>query len=127
MDITEKHRAQQEAKRLENRISSFKENFRIGTLLNNSGIRKLRGVPPLTLFTVVFMLPFEGVDFFRGIVTNPSLGFKKDAAYDFLKNPRHNWRKLLLSLYCACIIVSEFYRTIDIVPFCKFLLSRIVA
>ena len=31
MDITEKHRAQQEAKRLENRISSFKENFRIGT------------------------------------------------------------------------------------------------
>lgn len=98
MDITEKHRAQQEAKRLENRISSFKENFRIGTLLNSSGIRKLRGVSPLTLFTVIFMLPFEGYDFYRGIVTNPSLGFKKDAAYDFIKNPRHNWRKFLLSL-----------------------------
>jgi len=106
MDITEKHRTQQEAKRLENRISSFKENFRIGTLLNNSGIRKLRGVPPLTLFTVIFMLPFEGVDFFRGIVTNPSLGFKKDAAYDFLKNPRHNWRKFMLSLSVA---VARFF------------------
>ncbi|MCI5224762.1 MAG: IS4 family transposase, partial [Candidatus Electrothrix sp. AR4] len=106
MDITEKHQAQQEAKRLENRISSFKENFKVGTLLNNSGIRKLRGVSPLTLFTVIFMLPFEGVDFYRGIVTNPSLGFKKDAAYDFIKNPRHNWRKFMLSLSTA---VARFF------------------
>jgi hypothetical protein len=98
MDITEKHRAQQEAKRLENRISSFKENFKIGTLLNSSGIRKIRGVSPLALFTVIFLLPFEGYDFYRGIVTNSSLSFKKDAAYDFLKNPRHNWRKFLSSL-----------------------------
>ena len=110
MDITEKHRAQQEAKRLENRISSFKENFKIGTLLNNSGIRKLRGVSPLTLFTVIFMLPFEGYDFYRGIVTNPSLGFKKDAAYDFLKNPGHKRRKFLLSLLSfgrSFLLVSE--------------------
>ena len=106
MDITEKHRTQQETKRLENRISSFKENFRIGTLLNNSRIRKLRGVSPLNLFTVIFMLPFEGRDFYRGIVTNPSLGFKKDAAYDFLKNPGHNWRKFLLSLSVA---VARFF------------------
>lgn len=106
MDITEKHLAQQEAKRLENRISSFKQNFRIGTLLNNSGIRKLRGVSPLTLFTVIFMLPFEGYDFYRGIVTNPSLDFKKDAAYDFLKNPRHNWRTFLRLLSSA---VARFF------------------
>ncbi|MCW5213588.1 transposase, partial [Desulfobulbus sp. TB] len=106
MDITEKHRAQQEAKRSENRISSFKENFKAGTLLNNSGIRKLRGVSPLTLFTVVFMLPFEGVDFYRGIVNNPSLGFKKDAACDFLRNPGYNWRKFMLSLSAA---VARFF------------------
>lgn len=106
MDITEKHRRQQEAKRLENRISSFKENFRIGTLLNSSGIRKLRGVSPLRLFTVIFSLPFEGVSFSRGIVRNHSLGFKKDAAYDFLKNPRHNWRKFLLSLSAS---VARFF------------------
>lgn len=103
MDIAEKHLAQQEAKRLEERISSFKENFRIGTLLNNSGIRKLRGVSPPTLFTVIFMLPFEGYDFYRGIVTNPSLGFKKDAACDFLKNPGHNRRKFLLSLSSSVV------------------------
>ena len=60
-----------------------------------NGIKKLRGVTPLTLFTVIFSLPFEGVNFSQGIVRNASLGFKKDAAYDFLKNPKHNWRQFI--------------------------------
>ena len=67
---------------------------KIGTLLHKNGIRKLRGVSPLTLFSVIFSLPFEGVNFSKGIVKNPNLGFGKDAAYDFLKNPKHNWRNL---------------------------------
>ena len=98
MDLTKQYQNEQETKRLQDRISSFMGSFKVGTLLNNSGIRKLRGVPPLTLFKVIFMLPFEGVNFSRGIVNNSSLGFKKDAAYDFLKNPRHNWRKFMLAL-----------------------------
>ncbi|MBU1413958.1 transposase, partial [Myxococcota bacterium] len=64
---------------------------------------KLRGVSPLTLFRVIFSLPFEGVNFSKGIVRNSNLGFGKDAAYDFLKNPRHNWRKFMLAL--ATIVV----------------------
>ena len=105
MDITRQHQEQQEAKQLQSRISSFIENFKIGTLLNKSGIRKLRGASPLTLFSVIFMLPFEGNNFFRGIVTNTGLPFKKNAAYELLKNPRHNWRKLLLAL---AVQVSSF-------------------
>jgi hypothetical protein len=72
--------------------------YQIGTLLNKSGIRKLRGVSPLTLFSVIFMLPFEGNNFYRGIVTNGDLPFKKNAAYELLKNPRHNWRKFMLAV-----------------------------
>ena len=106
MDITKQYQEQQEAKRLQSRISSFIGDFKVGTLLNNSGIRKLRGVSPLTLFAVIFMLPFEGVSFAQGIVKNPALGFKKDAVYDFLKNPRHNWRKFMLSL--ATMVVRFF-------------------
>ena len=98
MDITKQHQDQQEAKQLQSRISSFFVDFRIGTLLNKSGIRKLRGVSPMTLFSVIFMLPFAGNNFFRGIVTNASLPFRKNAAYELLKNPRHNWRKFLLTL-----------------------------
>jgi|GEM_PF-4253314 len=95
MDITKQHQEQQEAKRLQSRISSFMGDFQLGTLLNKSGIRKLRGVSPLALFMTIFTLPFGGDNFYRGIVTNTGLPFKKSAAYELLKNPRYNWRKLL--------------------------------
>jgi len=98
MDYTKQYLDQQEAKQLQGRISSFMRDFKIGTLLHSNGIKKLRGVSPLVLFTTIFSLPFEGVNFSRGIVRNPNLGFKKDAAYDFLRNPKHNWRKFMLAL-----------------------------
>ena len=71
--------------------------------MHSNGIRKPRGVSPLALFTVIFSLPFEGVNFSQGIVRNPNLGFKKDAAYDFLKNPKHNWRKFILTLVAVVV------------------------
>jgi hypothetical protein len=72
--------------------------FNIGTLLNRSGISKLRGTSPLALFSAIFMLPFTGQNFYRGIVQNHNNGFGKDAAYALLKNPSHNWRKFMLIL-----------------------------
>jgi DDE superfamily endonuclease len=103
MNNTKQYRDQQEAKQLQNRIFSFMRDFKVGTLLHGNGIRKLRGVPPLILFTTIFSLPFEGVNFSQGIVRNPNLGFKKDAAYDFLKNPKHNWRKFMLKLVAVVV------------------------
>lgn len=89
---------QQEAIRLHNKIDTFFDNFTIGTLLNKSGIRKTRGISPVTLLKAIFVLPFEGNNFFRGIATGKRQEFKKDAAYELLKGPRYNWRKLLLFL-----------------------------
>ena len=106
MDITKQYQEQQEAKHLQSRISSFIGDYQIGTLLNRCGIRKLRGVSPLVLFSAIFQLPFEGNNFFRGIVKNTSLPFKKNAAYDLLKNPRHNWRRFLLFL---AVQVANFF------------------
>ncbi len=63
MDITKHHREQQETKQLQSRISSFIGDYHVGTLLNKCGIRKLGGVSPLALFSVVFMLPFEATIF----------------------------------------------------------------
>lgn len=77
--------------------------FRVGTLLRKNGVRKLRGVSPTTLFTVIFSLPFSGVTFSQGIVGNTGLRFGKDAAYEFLKNPRHNWRKFMMALAATVI------------------------
>ena len=103
MNHTQNYLEQQEAKRLQNRISSFLEDFKFGTLLSGSGIRKLRGAKPLAVFAAIFSLPFSGVNFSRGIVNNQELAFGKDAAYEFLKNPRYNWRKFLLGLVTVVI------------------------
>lgn len=79
MEITRHHQGQQKAKRLQGRIITFIDGFQIGTLMNKNGIRRLRGVSPLTLFSVIFMLPFKGNNSYRGIVTKGYLPFKKNA------------------------------------------------
>ena len=103
MNHTQNYLEQQEAKRLQDRISSFLEDFKVGTMLNGSGIRKLRGTKPLAVFTAIFTLPFVGGNFSRGIVKNPELDFRKDTAYEFLKNPRYNWRTFLLGLVTVVV------------------------
>ncbi len=111
MDSNRQFEEQQETKHLQSRISSFINNFQVGTKLNLSGIRKLRGASPLALFMAIFLLPFEGNNFFQGIVKNKALPFKKDAAYELLKNPRHNWRKFMLALVIK--MVSFFNQLTD--------------
>ncbi len=71
-------------------------------------MRKLRGTSPLKVFGAIFRLPFEGNNFFRGIAKNQDLGFRKDAAYSLLRNPKHNWRKLLLCLAVKVVTVFSF-------------------
>lgn len=102
---------EQEAKRLHNQVASFFDNFQIGALLSRSGIRKLKGISALTLFASIFLLPFEGNNFFRGIVSNGGLKFRKDAAYCLLRNPRHNWRGFMLKL--ATKVISFFSLLVD--------------
>ncbi|MDH4317962.1 MAG: hypothetical protein OEV64_06195 [Desulfobulbaceae bacterium] len=107
MDSIKQYLEQQEASKLQIRISSFMGKFQVGTLLHKNGIRKLRGASPTTtLFTIIFSLPFAGMNFSQGIVRNPDLGFGKDAAYEFLKNPKHNWRKFMMALV---VVVIRFF------------------
>ncbi len=89
---------QQEAIRLHNKIDTFFDNFTISTTLNRSGIRKMRGISSVKLLKAIFILPFEGNNFFRGIVACYQKEFKKDAAYDLVKGPWYNWRRLFLLL-----------------------------
>lgn len=98
MQHTQKLFEEQEAIRLESTIDSFCADFQVGRLLNDAGVRKRRGASPLKVFKAIFRLPFEGKNFFRGIVENHAQGFGKDAAYTLLRNPRHNWRRLMLGL-----------------------------
>jgi hypothetical protein len=80
------------------KIAEFFATFHIGSLLNRSGIRKIRGARPLVILTSLFSLPFQGLNLYWGIVQNRELGFLKDSVYDILKRPNFNWRIFLLSL-----------------------------
>jgi hypothetical protein len=101
MNIGKQFDEQQEVKHPQSGIPLFINGFQVGAMLNLSGIRKLRGVSPLALFLAIFLLSFEGNNFFQGIVKNKALPFKKDAAYELLKNPRHNWRKFSVLGFCS--------------------------
>jgi len=99
MEATKKHReCQEKTGRIQDRIDVFFERHTVGTLLNRSGIHKVRGTSPLVIVKSIFGLPFYGMNLFRGIVQNTEVEFFKDAAYDLLNGSRYNWRKFLLWL-----------------------------
>lgn len=107
MDTTSQFEIEQEASLLQSAVRTFFDNFSVGTFLNRSGIRKLKGASPLAVFEAIFMLAFRGQNFYRGIVLNGQLNFQKDVAYDLLENPRYNWRQFLLRLVMRVITVIE--------------------
>jgi hypothetical protein len=84
--------------RVLSKIDDFFERFKITTTLHRCGIKKRRGHSVRSLIMAIFTLPFDGKNFFRGIVINEELPFGKDAAYDLLKGCTSNWRRLLLVL-----------------------------
>ena len=79
---------------LRDRIDTFMARFKIGTLLNQAGIRKLRGISPLLVLRIIFELAFVGRNIFTGIHKNATAHIGKDAVYRFLSAHRHNWRSL---------------------------------
>ena len=79
-------------------FSNFFAEFKIGRLLNRSGISKTRGAAPLAVFTIIFNLAFTGKNFFQGVVKNKNICIGKDAVYNFLNSPTYNWRRFTLML-----------------------------
>ncbi|WP_435050810.1 IS4 family transposase [Desulfotignum balticum] len=73
--------------------------FKIGTLLNRSGITKSKGASPLAIFTALFNLAFCSTNLYQGIVRNKEVIVDKDAAYNFLNSPTYNWRRFTLLLF----------------------------
>ncbi len=68
-------------------FANFFSEFKIGSLLNRSGISKTKGAAPLAVFTIVFNLAFTGKNFFQGVVKDKNVTIGKDAVYNFLNSP----------------------------------------
>ena len=80
-------------------MKHFFEYFALCKLLNDSGIRKLKGCSALSIFFAFFMFPFLGQNIYT-ITTECKEFFniKKDAIYNFLNSPNFGWRNLLFKL-----------------------------
>ena len=83
-------------------FKSYFSIFKIGSMLNKSGITKTKGAFPLELFTIVFNLAFIGKNFFEGVVRNKEITVCKDTVYNFLNSPTYNWRRFTF-LLCSQI------------------------
>ena len=81
------------------KLSEYFVKFKVGTLLNQSGIIKTKGASPLALFTAVFNLPFVGKNLYQGIVKNKKIAVDKDAVYNFLNSSTYNWRRFSLLFF----------------------------
>lgn len=80
-------------------FNEYFSTFKVGTLLNRSGITKTKGPSPLTMFTTLFNLAFCKTNLYQGVVKNKNAKVDKDAAYNFLNSPTYNWRRFTLLLF----------------------------
>ncbi len=80
-------------------LSEYCSTFKVGTLLNQSGINKTKGPSPLTMFTTLFNLAFCRTNLYQGVVKNKDAKVDKDAAYNFLNSSTYNWRRFTLLLF----------------------------
>lgn len=79
---------------LNSSVVHFFHEQKLGTLLNQSNIRKEAGFSPLFLFQFIFSLVLQGKNLYRTLDSGrepqaPS----KDAVYRLLNNATYNWRK----------------------------------
>nr|WP_132248354.1 transposase [Marinisporobacter balticus] len=82
----------------------FKEN-KIGSLLRQSNVLKLKGSSCLFIFKILFYLVFTGKNLFRILQSQKDhFPFAKDVIYRFLQSTSYNWRKFLLLLSSNIII-----------------------
>jgi hypothetical protein len=90
---------------VENQINSFFHNHKLGKLLQQSNVRKDKGVSLDTLFQFLMSIAFTGKNLFRLLESSDiPVGIGKDVVYRFFNCVSPNWRKFLLLLSTRVII-----------------------
>ncbi len=77
--------------------------FRVGTPPNSVGLRKMRGLSPLSVLRTIFESAFFGRNIYTGVNNRPTTEIGKDAVYRIPSFRRHNRRRLVGSLDQAVI------------------------
>ena len=87
--------------------------MRMGAMLRRCGFSKRSGASPADLLSTVLIAVLSGCrniwEFFESRASM-GCGASRDAAYRFLKDPRHNWDALLLRM---AVFVCGFYKSLE--------------
>ena len=65
--------------------------LKLGSLLNQAQIKKVKGASPFELFSIIFNMAFWGKNLFEGVVRNKNISVGKDAVYNYLNSATYNW------------------------------------
>ena len=84
---------------LNSSVHQFFREQKLGTLLNQSNIRKEAGISPVLLVQFIFSLVLQKKNLYRTLESGREPAAPaKDAVYRLLNNATYNWRKFLLLL-----------------------------
>ena len=84
---------------LNSSVHQFFREQKLGTLLNQSNIRKEAGISPVLLVQFIFSLVLQKKNLYRTLESGREPEAPaKDAVYRLLNNATYNWRKFLLLL-----------------------------
>lgn len=90
---------------LNSSVHQFFREQKLGTLLNQSNIRKEAGISPVMLLQFIFSLVLQKKNLYRTLESGREPEAPaKDAVYRLLNNATYNWRKFLLLLSRNVII-----------------------
>jgi len=98
-----KSKSNEQENHCKNSIFNFFGQFDVNRILNQSQIKKIRGVKVKDILLRIMELPFLHKNFYQGIVANKDIGFNKSAAYDLLNNSGYNWRLFLIKIVVSII------------------------
>ena len=80
-------------------IDKLFKTLKISQLLRSANIKKACGTSVQQIFEFIFLLALFGKNQYRLLNSKRGLGLPgKDVYYNFLNNPRYNWRRFLLTL-----------------------------
>ena len=84
-------------------ILQFSKDFKLGKLLEQSNIRKAKGIGVLTVFIHLLMVAFSGKSF-NQLISSGEIKGKKDVFYRFMNSTSANWLKFIH------LLASDFIR-----------------
>ena len=100
--ITQNH---QDEELLSKKMQVFFRRYQVGRILRAANAYKLRGIPVLSIFLLVFRMVFQQRSVYTQMhLQSAAMPFGKDTFYRFMNSCRIHWRRFIPSkAYSSCV------------------------